>query len=130
VKLAFAVAAAVVLGGCIKYPSSSSSSGLNAFDGTYNYSYQLNYAGTEQYYNNAAQFIVSNGQISSNPSGFSGSVTDTFGDVSFQGPCPVGNTGGATFTGILDNGNPKFGQGTWTCNNGGASDHWSVNNGQ
>ena len=38
--------------------------------------------------------------ISSSDGTLSGSVTDTFGDVSFSGPCPVGNTGGATFTGI------------------------------
>jgi hypothetical protein len=142
VKLAFVAAAVIALAGCnipgLDDPSASSSSssssagsGITLFDGTYSYSYQIDNSGTEQSFNNTAQFIVSNGAISSNPAGFSGTVTDSTGAVSFTGPCPIsGNTGGATYLGTLDNASPKFGQGTWTCTSGGVSDNWQVGNGQ
>ncbi len=118
--------------GCVSLPGTDATGGgsAGAFDGTYDYSYQLNANGSEQNFPDAAQLVVTNGVVTSNPAGFTGQVTDSFGDVSWQGPCPVGNTGGATFTGILDQGNPKFGQGTWVCNNGGATDAWQVSNGQ
>jgi len=110
--------------------TSSSGSGITLFDGTYSYSYQIDNNGTEQSNSNVAQFIVSNGAITSNPAGFSGTVTDSTGDVSFSGPCPIsGNTGGATYIGQLANNTPKFGQGTWTCTTGGVSDHWQVSDG-
>lgn len=110
--------------------STSSGSGIATFDGTYTYSYQIDNSGTEQSNSNVAQFIVTNGVISSNPAGFAGTVTDSTGDVSFTGPCPIsGNTGGATYIGQLANDTPKFGQGTWTCTTGGVSDKWQVNDG-
>jgi hypothetical protein len=110
--------------------STSSASGIATFDGTYSYSYQIDNSGTEQSNSNIAQFIVSNGVISSSPAGLAGTVTDSTGDVSFTGPCPIsGNTGGATYIGQLANDTPKFGQGTWTCTSGGVSDHWQVNDG-
>jgi hypothetical protein len=92
--------------------------------------YQIDNNGTEQSNSNVAQFIISNGVISSNPAGFAGSVTDSTGNVSFTGPCPIsGNTGGATYIGQVVNDTPKFGQGTWTCTTGGVSDNWQVNGG-
>lgn len=110
--------------------STSTGSGIATFDGNYSYSYQIDNNGTEQSYNNTAQFIVSNGGITSNPAGLSGTVTDSLGDVSFTGPCPIsGNTGGATYVGTLADATPKFGQGTWTCTTGGVSDNWQVSNG-
>jgi hypothetical protein len=110
--------------------STSSGSGITTFDGTYSYSYQIDNNGTEQSNSNIAQFIVSNGTITSNPAGFSGTVTDSAGDVSFVGPCPVPNSnGGATYIGQLANDTPKFGQGTWTCTTGGVSDNWQVTDG-
>jgi hypothetical protein len=110
--------------------STSSGSGITLFDGTYSYSYQIDNNGTEQSFNNSAQFIVANGAITSNPAGLAGTVTDSTGSVSFTGPCPIsGNTGGATYVGTLDNATPKFGQGTWTCSSGGVSDNWQVSNG-
>ena len=110
--------------------STSPGSGIVTFDGTYSYSYQIDNNGTEQSNSNVAQFIVANGVITSNPAGFTGAVTDSTGDVSFTGPCPIsGNTGGATYIGQLANDTPKFGQGTWTCTTGGVSDQWQVNDG-
>ncbi|HZS62853.1 MAG TPA: hypothetical protein VFA43_26565 [Gemmatimonadaceae bacterium] len=110
--------------------SSTSGSGIATFDGTYSYSYQIDNNGTEQSNSNVAQFIVTNGVITSNPAGFAGTVTDSTGQVSFTGPCPIsGNTGGATYIGQLANDAPKFGQGTWTCTTGGVSDKWEVNDG-
>ena len=110
--------------------NSNGGSGITTFDGTYSYSYQIDNNGTEQSYNNTAQFIVANGGITSNPAGLAGTVTDSLGDVSFTGPCPIsGNTGGATYVGTLANASPKFGQGTWTCSTGGVSDNWQVSNG-
>ncbi len=141
-KYALMVAALVLVGcnlptlGDSTDSSSSSSnsngagSGITTFDGTYSYSYQIDNNGTEQSFNNTAQFIVANGGITSNPAGFSGTVTDSLGDVSFTGPCPIsGNTGGATYVGTLADAAPKFGQGTWTCTTGGVSDNWQVSNG-
>ncbi|HTA73901.1 MAG TPA: hypothetical protein VK733_06495 [Gemmatimonadaceae bacterium] len=110
--------------------STSSGSGIATFDGTYSYSYQIDNNGTEQSNSNVAQLLISNGVISSNPAGFAGSVTDSTGNVSFTGPCPIsGNTGGATYIGTVVNDTPKFGQGTWTCTTGGVSDNWQVNGG-
>jgi hypothetical protein len=131
------VATALVLAGCNlglspdeTASTSSSGSGITLFDGTYSYSYQIDINNVEQSYNNSAQFIVTNGVITSNPAGFSGSVTDSAGAVSFTGACPIsGNTGGATFTGTLDDASPMFGQGTWTCSTGGVSDNWQVSDG-
>ena len=57
--------------------STSSGSGIATFDGTYSYSYQIDNNGTEQSNSNVAQFIISNGVISSNPAGFAGSVSDS-----------------------------------------------------
>jgi hypothetical protein len=136
VRFAF-VATLLVLAGCNLGLSpdeattpSSTGSGITTFDGTYSYSYQIDINNVEQSYNNSAQFIVTNGVITSNPSGFSGSVTDSAGAVSFTGACPIsGNTGGATFTGTLDAASPMFGQGTWTCASGGVSDNWQVSDG-
>lgn len=56
------------------------------------------------------QFNVHNGVISSTPAAFAGNVLDSFGNVSFSGPCLIkdsnGNTHGtAVFTGILSGGN-------------------------
>jgi hypothetical protein len=131
------VATALVLAGCNlglspdeTSSTTSSGSGIATFDGTYSYSYQIDVNNVEQSYNNYAQFIVTNGVITSNPAGFTGSVTDSSGAVSFTGACPIsGNTGGATYTGTLDDASPKFGQGTWTCADGGVSDNWQVSNG-
>ena len=99
------------------------------YDGTYDFSFVINHNGTRETYVLSRYFIVTNGSISSNPAQLSGSVLDNFGNVRYSGPCPVGNTGGAVFTGILNAGNPKFGQGNWVCNNGGASESWRAYNG-
>jgi hypothetical protein len=124
-----AIAALSLATGCIG-ATSPSSSGSNQFDGVYDMSVavptQVAPSGVIVV---SGFFHVTSGVISSSDNTLSGSVTDTFGDVSFSGPCPVGNTGGATFAGIIDAGNPKFGQGTWTCSNGGASSSWRVYNG-
>jgi hypothetical protein len=115
--------------GCLAATSPSSSG--RKYDGVYDMSVnvppQVNPNGVIVV---SGFFHVSSDVISSSDGTLSGSVTDTFGNVSFTGPCPVGNTGGATFTGVLNAGNPKFGQGTWRCNNGGASSSWRVYNGQ
>lgn len=98
-------------------------------DGTYDFSFVINHGGTLQTYVLPRYFIVTNGVISSSAGDLSGSVLDNFNNVRFTGPCPVGNTGGAVFTGILNLRNPKGGQGSWVCNNGGASLSWRAYNG-
>ena len=126
------LAAAIALGfalGCV--PSSTSpSSGGAKYDGVYDMSVTVPPQVQPTPIVLARFFFVTNGSISSSDNTLSGSVADNFGNVTFSGPCPVGNTGGATFTGILNAGNPKFGQGTWRCANGGASSSWRVYNGQ
>ena len=125
-----AIAAVGLTVGCMS-ATSPSSSGSNQFDALYDMSVTVPTQVTPSGLIVLSGFFhVSSGVISSSDNTLSGSVTDTFGDVSFTGPCPVGNTGGATFTGILDAGNPKFGQGKWVCSNGGASNSWRVYNGQ
>src|ERR1035437_8629273 len=103
-------------------------SGSNKYDGTYDFSFVINHNGTPETTVLSRYFKVTNGNISSNPPQLAGSVLDNFGNVNYSGPCPV-NSGNAVFTGILNAGNPKFGQGKWTCNNGGVSNTWRAYNG-
>lgn len=115
-----------LLMGCSSITSpSGGGSAANKYDGVYDYSVTVRAV----VYQSPRAFVVTNGNISSNPAGFAGTVTDNFGNVRFSGPCPNGATGGAVYTGILNAGNPKFGQGKYTCNNGGAVDNWRVYNG-
>lgn len=128
---------AVTAAGCfdLTQPNASSPSSTGTtgpFDGTYDYSFAWTDNGTQWNVNNLpAFFIVKNGVVSSTGGELSGRVTDNFGNVTFQGPCPNGSLEGANFTGILNAGNPKFGQGTYRCNGGGFDSHmtWHVNNG-
>lgn len=99
------------------------------YDGTYDFSeVQPTPTGTTVF-TAARYWRISNNVISSSDGRFTGSVLDTFGNVRATGPCPV-NGGTATYTGIVNAGNPKFGQGTYTCNTGGAGNSWHVYNGQ
>ncbi len=109
---------------------------VTTYDGTYSYSYVTKVNGLEVTMPQNFQFIVKNGVISTNPPSLHGVLVDSFGNVSFQGPClaPANQgTGTATYTGILNGGNPKNGSGSWTCDAGssspGTTDHWSVLNG-
>jgi|SRR6185312_451193 len=99
------------------------------YDATYDFSeVQPTPTGTTVF-SAARYWRISNNVISSSDGRFSGSVTDNFGNLRATGPCPV-NGGSATFTGIVNAGNPKFGQGTYTCTTGGAGNSWHVYNGQ
>lgn len=107
-------------GGCV----GATDAGGDRFDGTYDYSVTV--LGTV--YQAPQSFFVTNGTISNSDGSFSGSVLDDFGNVEFTGPCPSGSTGGAVFSGILNEGNPNFGQGSWSCS-GSPGSTWRVFNG-
>lgn len=115
-----ATIAAALSGGCV----AATDEELDRFDGTYDYSVTV--VGTV--YQVSQSFYVTNGEISNSEGSFSGSVLDDFGNVQFTGPCPSGSTGGAVYTGILNEGNPKFGQGSWSCS-GSSGSTWRVYNG-
>ena len=107
----------------IAVPASGSSR-----DGVYDFSFVFSQNGTPTTVVLQQYFVVTNGNISSNPAELSGSVLDDFGNVEFTGPCPV-NGGNAQFTGTLNLVNPLGGQGGWTCDIGGASNTWRAYNG-
>jgi hypothetical protein len=115
-----AIIAAALSGGCV----AATDDELDRFDGTYDYSVTV----TGSVYQVSQSFYVTNGEISNSEGNFSGSVLDDFGNVEFTGPCPSGSTGGAVYTGILNEGNPKFGQGSWSCS-GSPGSTWRVYNG-
>ena len=122
------IVAGCAIAACSTATSPSSSSGAK-YDGTYDFSETQNTPTGTTLFNAARYFTVANNVVSSHDGALHGNVTDNFGNVAFNGPCPV-NGGGATFTGILNAGNPKFGQGKWVCTTGGATNTWRVNNGQ
>ncbi len=100
------------------------------YDGTYDTSLTHPSQGGQETRVFPRFFIVTNGTISSSDRTLSGSVTnETFGNVEFTGPCWA-NQFGARFTGILNAGSgSKFGEGTFTCNNGAPGGTWRVSNG-
>jgi hypothetical protein len=117
---------AILLMACALPPEPA---GLNQSDGTYDFSFVYTaQGGARQTVVLSRYLIVTNGIISSNPIESSGSVLDTFSNVRFTGPCPIGN-GGAVFTGVLNLRNPKGGMGSWQCNIGGVSNTWRAYNG-
>ncbi|HEV2644626.1 MAG TPA: hypothetical protein VGT98_18075, partial [Candidatus Elarobacter sp.] len=118
------VVAISAISACSTATSPSSSSG-GKYDGTYDFSETQNTPTGTTLFNAARYFTVANNVVSSSDGALRGGVTDNFGNVTFSGPCPV-NGGGATFTGILNAGNPKFGQGKWVCAIGGATNTWRV----
>ena len=109
-------------------PPATAPDALAERDGTYDFSFVYNQNGTLRTVVLNRYLIVRSGKISSNPSESSGSVLDNFGNVRFEGPCPV-NGGGAVYTGALNLRNPKGGQGNWRCNTGGATNTWRAYNG-
>lgn len=110
-----------LLSGCTGFTDSG---GLTRFDATYDYSVTV--LGTV--YAVDQSFYITDGVISNSEGSFSGEVVDDFGNVEFTGPCPSGSTGGAVFTGIVNEGNPNFGQGTWSCS-GSPGSTWRIYNG-
>ena len=88
--------------------------GAASFDGTYNYAYNLNGPNGWETHRVDRGFIVRNGQISSNPAAFSGTV-DSSGNVRFSGPSPYGSPS-ATFTGSI--GSDGRGEGSYMDSQG------------
>ncbi len=111
-----------LLEACIAVPTES---GQNRFDGTYDYAVVVR--GQTLRANQA--FFNRNGVVSNSEGTFSGAVLDNSGNIEFTGPCPdASSLSGGLFTGIVNEANPNFGQGTWDCGTG-SGDRWSITNG-
>lgn len=111
--------------GDLTSPTTTTQSGVY---GTYDYSFNWSDgpAASNQHVNSFAKYMkITNGVIRSTDGAFYGSVLDTFGNVSFTGPCPVGS-GNATFTGVVSG---AQGQGKYTCPSNGYTNSWHFYNG-
>lgn len=119
----------VIFTACLKQKLTNPVTG-GKYDAVYDFSFVTSTPGGNQtIVLPAGFFIVKNGVISSSDNTLSGKVLDDFGNVQFTGPCPI-NNGTANFTGILNAGNPKFGQGNYTCQIGGITRTWRAYNGK
>ena len=104
----------------------------SAFTGVYGtYDYSFNWSdgpgAANQHVNSFQRYMkITNGVIRSTDGAFNGSVLNTFGNVNFTGPCPVGS-GNASFTGTVSG---AQGQGSYTCPSNGYTNSWHFYNGQ
>ena len=129
-NIAVIVLMSTIFTACIKVPLTNPDTG-GKYDGVYDFSFVTSTpSGNQTIVLPAGFFIVKKGVISSSDNTLSGTVTnEEFGNVQFTGPCPI-NNGIANFTGILNAGNPKFGQGNYTCQIGGITRTWRAYNGK
>ena len=106
---------------------------VGQFDGTYDFSFTLPKQGGGQQTAVADPgfFTISNGVISSSDATIAGTVLDDFGNVRFTGPCWTSSGGIAIWTGIINaRSGPKFGEGTYVCQNNIKGGSWHAYNGK
>jgi hypothetical protein len=102
------------------------------YDGTYDFSIETTGPGgsVSTIVLPAGFFRIRNGQITSSDNTLTGGVTDSsFGNVKFNGPCPI-NGDGAVYTGIMAALATKNGMGEYVCNFGGIHKMWHAYNGK
>ena len=101
-------------------------SSLYKYDGTYNFILK-NVHGETGHCNNCV--FIKNGQISSSDSHIYNLRIDSFGNIIFNGPCPVGSPAVGTFEGKIGGYHPTQWEGGWTCDDGasgGTESRWQM----
>lgn len=100
---------------------------LSQFNGVYDWTITVrDVTGTCQHC-----VTIRNARVSNNDGTFFGGSIDDFGNLTFNGPCPVGGDAMGTFTGKPGGlASPQW-LGTWTCSDGsagGATSTWKIFN--
>ena len=101
-------------------------SSLNKYDGTYNLFMGNVHGQTRHCYNCV---FIENGQISSSESHIYNAIFDSFGNIVFNGPCPIGSPAVGIFEGKIGGFHPNEWEGTWTCDDGssgGTESRWKI----
>ncbi|MGD0566550.1 MAG: hypothetical protein ABSA34_04370 [Candidatus Goldiibacteriota bacterium] len=105
-------------------PASASAS--SSYNGTYNWSL-TNVGGINSSCSSCV--FINNGQISNTDGSFSNLNIDSFGNISFNGPCPTGGVGPGYFSGKSGGLSRPQWSGTWTCaggDAGGPNSIWTI----